>query len=173
MNNRKLIPLLVYLAVLILVFSWVTGMTSTVNSDLAYSELVGLFEKEQVQEFTVKGNTIVLTLNTPYNGKSQIRANLAQPESFRQEMEETFRQQRDSGVLKRYDFIPEKSFSAYDIVLPIVIAGAVLMLLWMFIMGRMNGGNPLTNFGKARTVLGVLKLLNTFTNLLFQIKSVV
>ena len=74
MNNRKLIPLLVYLAVLILVFSWVTGMTSTVNSDLAYSELVGLFEKEQVQEFTVKGNTIVLTLNTPYNGKSQIRA---------------------------------------------------------------------------------------------------
>ncbi len=155
MNNRKLIPLLVYLAVLILVFSWVTGMTSTVNSDLAYSELVGLFEKEQVQEFTVKGNTIVLTLNTPYNGKSQIRANLAQPESFRQEMEETFRQQRDSGVLKRYDFIPEKSFSAYDIVLPIVIAGAVLMLLWMFIMGRMNGGNPLTNFGKARTVLGV------------------
>ena len=31
----------------------------------------------------------------------------------------------------------------------------MLMLLWMFIMGRMNGGNPLTNFGKARTVLGV------------------
>ena len=39
--------------------------------------------------------------------------------------------------------------------LPIILAGGVLLVLWTLLMGKMNGSNPLANFGKARTVLGV------------------
>ena len=155
MNNRRLVPLVIYLAALVLVFSWISGMTATSKSELPYSELVGLFEKEQVRSFVVKGNTISLELHTPYNGKTQLRAQLAQPESFRQELEETFLEQRASGKLESYDFVPDKAASPYDYVLPIILAGGVLLVLWTLLMGKMNGSNPLANFGKARTVLGV------------------
>ena len=155
MNNRRLVPLVIYLAALVLVFSWISGMTATSKSELPYSELVGLFEKEQVRSFVVKGNTIFLELHTPYDGKTQLRAQLAQPESFRQELEETFLEQRASGKLESYDFVPDKAVSPYDYVLPIILAGGVLLVLWTLLMGKMNGSNPLANFGKARTVLGV------------------
>ena len=155
MNNRRLVPLVIYLAALVLVFSWISGMTASSKNELPYSELVGLFEKEQVRSFVVKGNTIFLELHTPYDGKTQLRAQLAQPESFRQELEETFLEQRASGKLESYDFVPDKAVSPYDYVLPIILAGGVLLVLWTLLMGKMNGSNPLANFGKARTVLGV------------------
>lgn len=155
MNNRRMIPLVVYVAALVLVFSWVSSLAVPKTNAIPYSEVVELFQQEQVKSFTVKGNTITLELRTPYNGKTQIQTELAQPESFRQEMEELLKEQYASGVLKSYDFQPGKAFSAYDIVLPIILAGGVLLLLWSILMGKMNGSNPLANFGKARTVLGV------------------
>ena len=155
MNNRRMIPLVVYVAALVLVFSWVSSLAAPKTNAIPYSEVVELFQKEQVKSFTVKGNTITLELRTPYNGKTQIQTELAQPESFRQEMESTLKEQYASGVLTSYDFQPGKTFSAYDIVLPIILAGGVLLLLWSILMGKMNGSNPLANFGKARTVLGV------------------
>ena len=45
MNNRRLVPLVIYLAALVLVFSWVSGMSASSKSELPYSVLVGLFEK--------------------------------------------------------------------------------------------------------------------------------
>ena len=36
-----------------------------------------------------------------------------------------------------------------------MIVGLILLLLWALLMGRMNSHNPMSNFGKARTVLGV------------------
>ena len=155
MNNRRMIPLVVYVAALVLVFSWVSSLAVPKTNAIPYSEVVELFQQEQVKSFTVKGNTITLELRTPYNGKTQIQTELAQPESFRQEMEELFKEQYSAGVLTSYDFQPGKAFSAYDIVLPIILAGGVLLLLWSILMGKMNGSNPLANFGKARTVLGV------------------
>ena len=155
MNNRRMIPLVVYVAALVLVFSWVSSLAVPKTNVIPYSEVVELFQQEQVKSFTVKGNTITLELRTPYNGKTQIQTELAQPESFRQEMEELLKEQYASGVLTSYDFQPGKAFSAYDIVLPMILAGGVLLLLWSILMGKMNGSNPLANFGKARTVLGV------------------
>ena len=155
MNNRRMIPLVVYVAALVLVFSWVSSLAVPKTNAIPYSKVVELFRQEQVKSFTVKENTITLELRTPYNGKTQIQTELAQPESFRQEMEELFKEQYASGVLTSYDFQPGKAFSAYDIVLPIILAGGVLLLLWSILMGKMNGSNPLANFGKARTVLGV------------------
>ena len=146
-----MIPLVVYVAALVLVFSWVSSLAVPKTNAIPYSEVVGLFQQEQVKSFTVKGNTITLELRTPYNGKTQIQTERAQPESFRQEMEELLKEQYASGVLTSYDFQPGKAFSAYDIVLPIILAGGVLLLLWSILMGKMNGSNPLANFGKARS----------------------
>ena len=155
MNYRKFIPTILYLVVLFLVLSWASGLMSGTTDSVPYSRVVELFQQEQVKSFVVKDNTITLELRSPVNGRTEIKTNLAQPEQFRSEYESLFQQQHDKGILESYDFIPTKSFTAYDIVFPLLIVGAVLLVLWTLIMGRMNGNNPMANFGRARTVLGV------------------
>jgi len=155
LNYRKFIPTILYLVVLFLILSWASGLMSGSSSSMPYSQVIELFQQEQVKSFVVNDNTITLELREPVNGRTQIKTNLAQPELFRSEMEELFQEQHEKGILESYDFIPAKSFSVYDIILPLLIVGAVLLILWTVLMGRMNGSNPMANFGKARTVLGV------------------
>ena len=155
MNYRKFIPTILYLVVLFLILSWASGLMSGSSSSMPYSQVIELFQQEQVKSFVVNDNTITLELREPVNGRTQIKTNLAQPELFRSDMEELFQEQHEKGILESYDFIPAKSFSVYDIILPLLIVGAVLLILWTVLMGRMNGSNPMANFGKARTVLGV------------------
>ena len=156
MKNRKNgLPLLIYLMVLLALFSWLTNLLRPEGNTIPYSQVVSLFQQEQVKEFLVEGDQLTLSLHNPYNGESKITTTLSDPEGFRAEMQDLFLAQAEAGVLLRYDFIAVADSSPYDLVLPIIIAGAVLLLIWAFMMGRMNSNNPLQNFGKARTVLGV------------------
>ena len=155
MKNRRFIPFIVYALVMLLVMSWASGLFTQRQDDLAYSELVSLFRREQVKSFVVQDQAISLTLHSPYNGKTNLIATLADPESFRQEMMPLLMEQSEAGILESYDFNPEKTLSPYDFILPLVIVGLILLFVWGFLMGRMNNNNPMANFGKARTVLGV------------------
>ena len=155
MKNRRFIPFIVYALVMLLVMSWASGLFTQRQDDLAYSELVSLFRKEQVKSFVVQDQAISLTLHSPYGGKTNLIATLADPESFRQEMMPLLMEQSEAGILESYDFNPEKTLSPYDFILPLVIVGLILLFVWGFLMGRMNNNNPMANFGKARTVLGV------------------
>ena len=146
----------IYLLVLLLVFGWALGNFGQKTNTIPYSSLVKLFQQEQVSQFLVEGNTITLILNTPYNGKTTVSTGLADPEGFRADMQELFDEQMASGVLQVYDFVADKTYTPYDFILPLLVAGGVLLLAWSFLVGRMNGGgNPMSQFGKARTVLGV------------------
>ena len=155
-NQRRNIIPLIYLMVLLLVFSWALGKFGQKTNTIPYSNLVELFRREQVSQFLVDGNNITLILRAPYNGKTTITSGLADPAGFRAEMQELFDEQMASGVLEVYDFVADKSYTPYDFILPLLVTGGVLLLLWTFLVGRMNGGgNPMSQFGKARTVLGV------------------
>ncbi len=135
---------------------WISNLFTTSQDTLPYSKVVELFNKEQVRQFVVQDQTITMQLNKPYNGQTTITAPLADPESFRQEMHETFAEQTASGVLESYNFVPDKGFSPYTLILPLLVVGVVLLLIWALLMGRMSSaGNPMNGFSKARTVLGV------------------
>ncbi|MDD5863314.1 MAG: ATP-dependent zinc metalloprotease FtsH [Firmicutes bacterium] len=151
-----MIPILVYVAVLLVFFAWASNLFGGSQSGIPYSQVVELFQQEQVRQFVVEDQTITLYLRSPYNGQTTVTAPLADRESFRQEMSGLIAQQQESGVLESYDFVPEKGFSPYTLILPLLVVGMVLLFVWAMLMGRMNNaGNPLSNFGKARTVLGV------------------
>ena len=154
-NQNRLIPILIYVAVLAMIFSWATGAFGMGTEKLAYSEIVELFQKEQVRSFVVSEDTITLKLHQPYNGESSITTGLADPEAFRRELGELFRQQYDAGILERYQFEPEEGFSPYQLIVPLLIVGVLLLLVWAMLMGRANNSNSLNNFGKARAVLGI------------------
>ena len=155
MKKTRIISIVIYVAVLAVAFSWAFGLFGGGTDDLSYSQVVELFQKEQVKSFVVSEQTISMELHNPYNGETELHCRLADPESFRQELMPLLVQQKEAGILESYDFLPEKGFSVYDLVLPLLIVGGILLLLWMLLMGRMNAGNHMSNFGKARTVLGL------------------
>ena len=156
-QGRSIAPF-IYLLVLLAVFSWALNAFGQKTNTIPYSQLVELFQNEQVSQFLVEGNTITLILRSPINGKNTITSGLADPEGFRSQMQSLFDEQIKSGVLSVYDFVADKTYTPYDFILPLLVAGGVLLLAWTFIMARMNGaggGNPMAQFGRARTVLGV------------------
>ena len=155
MKNRRFIPLIVYLILLVVIFSWANNLFGDNLSQIPYSQVVEMFRKEQVKAFEVEDEVITLELHTPYNGETVIRANLADPESFRAEMGDLLVQQLESGVLESYNFVPKEGFSPYELILPLLVGGLILLFVWAMFMSRANNSNPLNNFGKARTVLGV------------------
>ena len=155
MKQRRRIPFFIYAFIVILLFSLIAGMYGSTVDDLSYSQIVALFEQEQVKSFVVSENTIYLELHQPLNEETELREQLADPESFRREMYDLFRDQTERGILESYDFIPENKFTAMDLVMPMLLVGFVLLFIWAVFMIRMNSNNAMNSFTKARTVLGV------------------
>ena len=155
MKKRNLFSIVIYLLVLGIACSWLLGLFDFDSGGLAYSQVEQLFRQEQVRRFTVQGNVLVMDLHTPFNGESTVKATLSDTESFRQEMWQTIQEQSQEGILEYYHFLPAEETSPFDYVLPLILAGLVILLIWFLLMGRMNSNNPMASFGKARTVLGV------------------
>ena len=63
--------------------------------------------------------------------------------------------QHSAGIIEHFHFFPEKGLSFYDLILPLLIVGLALLVVWFLLVGRANNNNPMNNFGKARTNLGV------------------
>ena len=147
--------MIVYLLLLSAVFSWANNLFSDNLSQIPYSQVEELFRQEQVKAFEIQDDVITMELHGTLDGEDIVRANLAYPEHFLTEMSDLLQQQKDSGVLEYYSLSPEEPFSPYDLILPLILAGLVLLFVWAIFMSRANNNNPLQNFGKARTVLGI------------------
>ena len=156
MKNRKLIPLLVYVVALTLLLSWASGGFRMNQVNLSHTQIVDLFRAESVKSFTIQGSTIELTLHGTYDGKEKIQCTLGDPDYFLAQVEELLQTQKESGVLEGYNFLPTETVTPMDYVVPLLVAGVVLLLLWFILMSRATaGGGPASNFGKARTVVGI------------------
>ena len=161
MKKINLFTILIYLGILTLLLSWIFAIFGGTNDPLTYSQIVDLFEDQQVKSFVVEGKTITISLHNPYNGKTTLECDMADAESFRQEMWDTFQAQSAAGVLESFDFVPGKTWSPISLVIIgaifLLVICIVMLLIWFFLMGKANSnaGNQMGNFGKARTVMGV------------------
>ena len=154
MKTRKPLVIIIYIAVLALAFSWILGLFSFGN-ELTDSQIEKLLRDGQVKSFVVEDGTISMKLHEAYEGKTEVSGDLADVDAFRSEMMPVIRDRVADGTLENYDFVPESEPSAFDLILPLLIVGLVLILIWAFFAGRANGANPMASFGKARAVLGV------------------
>ncbi len=154
MRKRNFISVLIYVAIIVVALSWIIGMFGLGGSGFTYSEVVELFQQEKVKSFTVKDQKIYLTLREPMGGETEFVATLSDAESFRSELWDIIQAQHQAGTLESYDFLPESTWSPFDFVLPALLVGIVILILWAIIMGRLNSNHPMANFGRARTTLG-------------------
>ena len=111
MKRNRLFTIVLYVVMMVLLLSWVLGLFGNNQDAMPYSEVVALFENEQVREFVVKGEQITMDLYSPYGGDTRIVATLAEPEVFRNEMGSLLRQQHEEGILTSYHFLPGKAIS--------------------------------------------------------------
>ena len=155
MKKRKIIGVILYASLLALTLLWVLRLFGVGVNEVPYSEVVRLIRSGQVQSFVVEDRTIELTLNAPVEGKMVVSSTLADPGAFLQEMDDELQKQLDEGTLESYHVNPAKRTSPYDYIIPLLVVGLILLLLWALFMGRLNSTNPMSSFGKARTVLGV------------------
>ncbi len=155
MKNRRYAPLIVYLLLLVIVFSWTNALFEKNTNQMPYSQVLELFQLEQVKAFEVKEKIITMELYTPMEGEDVVSATLADPDGFQRDMHDLLTEQLASGVLQYYHFVPEEGFSPYELILPLLAVGIVLLFVWAMFMSRAGSNNPLQNFGRARTVLGV------------------
>ena len=156
MKKRNLISILLYVLILALVFSFLIRVLQPQNDGLSYSQVVSLLEDGKVKAFVVQGDTITLQLSEPYAGKTMLTAALSDVERFRQEQWDTIQQQVADGTLESYDFRSGRTVSPYDWVIPLTLAGLIVLLVWFLLVSRSSGNNsnPLASFGRARANLG-------------------
>ena len=155
MKKRNPFLFLFYLAILGFAFWLLISMFSTRGNQVAYSEVLQLLKNEQVKSFVVEEGKIYMELHQPYKGKDSVSTGLADPELFRQEVWEDIQRQHAEGILESYDFVDEKPLNFFGLVLPLLIVGLALLIIWFLLMSKANSQNAMANFGKARTVLGV------------------
>ena len=154
MKKTRFVPLIVYLLLLSLAFSFVLRIFSTPSNAIPYSGIVSMIESGKVKNFVVEDQTITMELHEALDGKTVVVSYLADPEGFRTQMWNTLQTQLADGTLEGFDFLPEEKFEPMDLVLPLLLAGAVLLLIWFFMMSRANNNNHMNNFGRARTTIG-------------------
>ena len=155
MKKRRQLPVLFYILLLATIFSLVVSVLSRLNQGPEYSEVVKLFKAEQVKSFTVADDTIMLQLRNPYKGETELSAALSDSDAFRREMWDLIQAQHSAGIIEHFHFVPEKGITFYDLILPLLIVGLALLVVWFLLVGKANSNNPMNNFGRARTNLGI------------------
>ena len=154
MNKRRIISLIIYVVILAGAFFLVFGLFGGNTNKLSYSQMIQLFQDEKVKRFEVSKNVIYMELREPYEGNKTVKAQLADPEGFRSDMWQLLQEQTKSGILEMYHFVPESKTSPYAYIIPIVLAGIILLIFWGILVGRANNNSSTINFGRARTVNG-------------------
>ena len=154
MKKRRTIPVVVYIIILTLVFVGILSMFTAGAGKLRYDEMVQQFKDKNVKSFVIDGDTMKMELYKPVNNRTEVTHQLADPEGFMAKYETEFQNLQKDGKLKEYDYKGEKELSPYDFILPIIIAGLVLLIAWGLIAGRASNNHPLNTFGKANATKG-------------------
>ena len=159
MKKAKILPLIAYVVVLVLLTGFLVNGLDLDRNKLTHTQILELFENEQVKSFIIQGNQIELKLHGTYDGKDKLLCNLGEPEYFLRQVEPLLAEQKASGVLESYNFLSVAPTTPMDFILPLLIVGMVLLFLWFILVSRASagagGGGQMNNFGKARTVVGI------------------
>ncbi len=128
---------------------------TTAHSSHSYADLRDLILSEQVEEIVVDDGSVTLSLKKPLQtGETEVSFPLYSFELFYQDFNQILQEQKDSGVLKDYDYPDKPSPAWMGTLLTWIVIFAVMSVVWYFFYLRraQQGGGPSpTQFGKART----------------------
>ena len=155
-NKTRQIGFLVL--VLVLLLGTIYSMTrSTKRESLVYSEVIELFETEQVESFTIDtdGN-LTMKLRSAYKGQTTYSYECGSYSIFYNDLNDLVREQKDAGILTEYDYPPAWEAAWWLSFVPYLIIFVIMGVLWYSMMRSAQGGGAggVMKFSKARTRLG-------------------
>ncbi|MDD3165625.1 MAG: ATP-dependent zinc metalloprotease FtsH [Oscillospiraceae bacterium] len=129
--------------------------TAPTQVGIPYSQMVSLFENEQVTSFVVKDNTVTMNLRAPLDGQSSVHHDLNNFSVFYYDLGELIQQQYHDGILTDYDYPKSSETPWWLTFVPYLLLGAVFLLVWFVMMNRSaGGGGNVMKFSKAHARLG-------------------
>ena len=160
-------PIVVYFVLMALMFFALYKLVEAQNNvDLKYSDVITLFEKEQVEAFDLQNNVLQMKLRKKYLGQEYVSFKIPDAELFYRDLGETIRKQYSKRVLKEYDIKPEsQGVWLLSSLMPTLILGVIMIFVLMFLMNRMGGGaGGAMKFSKANAKIGKSNKRVTFAD---------
>lgn len=151
-SNAKIIVFYLVLIAAILIAA--SALFSEPASDkLMYSDIVDLFENEQVDSFVVKQNNDLI-LQTK-DGKT-LEFTLRSLDLFERDLKDLILKQQQEGIITEYTYEEPTQIPWWVSLLPYVVIIVLFIVLWMYVMSQAAGGKggKIGSFGKAHAKLG-------------------
>ena len=148
-----------YALLIVILLATVYALASqTEGRDYKYSEILEMFEKEQVKAFTVEGSVLYMDLHEEVDETKSVRYELYNVAMFREDTKDIVKQQRQDGIIEDVDYKIGFVLPWWAGFLPYFGIFIVFGVLWYVMMNRTSGGGAgaggAMKFGKARTRLG-------------------
>ena len=123
------------------------------SDKLMYSDIVDLFENEQVDSFVVKQNNDLI-LQTK-DGKT-LEFTLRSLDLFERDLKDLILKQQQEGIITEYTYEEPTQIPWWVSLLPYVVIIVLFIVLWMYVMNQAAGGKggKIGSFGKAHAKLG-------------------
>ncbi len=137
--------------VIVLCFNWIWQMNNS-GPQVSYAQVRQLFQQEKVEELSVSEQQ-VLTLRVK-GSEEKIRYQLYSFDLFYEDLDPLIQEQYAKGIIKNYEYPPRESTNWLEILLPWILMGGVMFLLWYLMAARAQGGmgaDRMAKFGAART----------------------
>ena len=149
-NIKTIVLYVVLIAVVILAASTSLSGMNTANK-LSYSEIIELFEKDEVKEFTVDEHGTLTIITTEAAGSKKITRTLLLFSVFRDDIAPYLEKNVN---LEKYDYKEPSKNSWLASFLPYIIISAIGIIFILVMMKKMGGGaGGAANFGKSRARL--------------------
>ena len=153
-NGRRARDMGFYALVLVILLATVFSLTGG-NEPLVptYSEVVELFEAQQVESFEIAGHELTLTLREPFEGKTELSKTLLDVDQFNDDLGELIRQQKAAGILTEYDYNEGWVAPWWLSFIPYLVLMLIMGVLWFAMVNKAGGGGAggVAKFSKART----------------------
>ena len=148
-KRRNILTPILYIALIVAVIFAASTLLSGMNQaeKLSYSQIIELFENDQVKEFTVDESGKLTVVTT--DGK-KITRTLLVFSVFREDIDPYL----DNASLEKYEYAEPSKNSWIINVLPTVLMTVIMVVLAIMLMRKMGGGaGGAANFGKSRARL--------------------
>ena len=139
-NKPRQIGFLV--VVLVLLLGTIYSMTRGAKKEaLVYSEVVELFETEQVESFTIDTDgKLTMKLRNAYKGQTLYAYECGSYSIFYNDLNDLVREQKDAGILTEYDYPPAWEAAWWLSFVPYILIFGIMGVLWYSMMRSAQGG---------------------------------
>ena len=170
-SNLKLI--IFYIALIAVIIFAVSSFFGSLSEEPpTYSDVVALFENEQVKYFEIDEKDHItmqvrVTNKDGSEGEAIVTYTLRSIDKFDRDLGELVKAQHEAGIIESYDIKTSEALPWWVGLLPYVIILIVGIALWVFFINQATGGkgSKINSFGKSRAKLsGAEKNKHTFAD---------